>query len=238
MIPARSGSKGIRNKNIADLYGFPLMSYAIAVAKLCNQIDRIIVSTNSEEYSKIAFKYGAEVPFLRPEEISGDTSTDLEYIKFTLLELLKRENIIPEYIVLLRPTTPIRNPDVVGKAVEMLKTNHNASSVVSVSNAKYCPYKWMKIGEDGYLSSLFSEMKPDDVNLPRQSFPEVYIPDGYVDVIRCDDVLKYDCIYGKKAYPFIINDKVVDIDSMEDIESIDFELLKNNLIYQYLNVNF
>ena len=78
IIPARSGSKGVPNKNIMNLGGYPLIAYSIAVAKKCSTIDRVIVSTDSEEYASIALKYGAEVPFLRPSDISNDSSTTIK----------------------------------------------------------------------------------------------------------------------------------------------------------------
>ena len=110
IIPARSGSKSVKDKNIALLSGYPLIAYSIVAAKKSELIDRIIISTDSEEYQKIALQYGAEVPFLRPTEYSTDTSTDRDFLIHAMNWLEENERQAPEYWVHLRPTTPLRDP--------------------------------------------------------------------------------------------------------------------------------
>lgn len=234
VIPARSGSKGIKNKNIVELKGFPLFTYSIATAKLCKSINRILVSTDSEEYAKIAKEYGAEVPFLRPTEISQSQSKDIEYLRHALLELARREKKIPEYIALLRPTTPLRDAAMVDKAIEQLKERQKATALVSVHYTEECPYKWMVIGKTGYLESPFSTLEPDDVNLPRQSFPSMLIPDGYIDVLKSEVILEKGCVYGSNAIPYLITEKVIDVDTKRDFEELNSINLDNLLNYQYL----
>lgn len=236
IIPARSGSKGVPNKNIYDIKGYPLMAYSIATAKLCGFINRVIVSTDSEEYATIARKYGAEVPFLRPGEISTSDSTDYQYLKFTLDMLGESEGIIPEYIVLLRPTTPIRSMKYLMRSFEIMKSDKSISSVVSVTKAMDCPYKWAQINETGKLEALFENMDIDDVNLPRQSFPPVYIPDGYVDLINVRTILREELVYGGNAVPLIIEEKSIDIDTLDDIERVkQSNILYDSEQYKYLN---
>ena len=104
IIPARSGSKGVKNKNIRLLNGYPMIAYTIAAAKLSENIDRVIVSTDSEQYAEIAQKYGAEVPFLRPAEISGDTSADIEFMQHAINWFYENEGKVPEYWLHLRVT--------------------------------------------------------------------------------------------------------------------------------------
>ncbi len=234
IIPARSGSKGIKDKNIADVCGFPLIAYSIMAARMCIEIDRVIVSTDSENYADTARRYGAEVPFLRPEEISGSTAQDIEYLCHALRYLGETEGKVPEYLVLLRPTTPIRDVKLIEQAIEVIKENEAASAVVSVHDALECPYKWMKIGKEGYLESPFQEMKPDDVNLPRQSFSKLFIPDGYVDVLRAETILEGKCVYGDKALPFYGYQEVVDIDSIEDMEKVIRSDIYDSEIYKEL----
>ena len=239
IIPARSGSVGIKNKNIATVCGFPLIAYSICAAKLCKYIDRVIVSTDSEQYANIAKEFGAEIPFLRPSEISGSKSLDIEYLEYTLGELSHREGEMPEYIVLLRPTTPIRDPLFIDKAVEMMLTQKDASAIVSISPVTDCAFKWAILNEDGYLRSPFESMNFDDVNLPRQSFPPLYYPDGYVDVIRASEILNHHRMYGNNALPFWTKMDVVDIDKMEDLEKITHNgLVEDNEIYNYLNNHY
>ncbi len=111
IIPARSGSKSVTDKNIKLLSGHPLIAYSIVAAKLSKEIKRVVVSTDSEEYAEIAKKYGAEVPFIRPEIYSKDSSTDRDFFIHAMNWFKDNENTLPEYWVQLRPTTPLRNPE-------------------------------------------------------------------------------------------------------------------------------
>lgn len=234
IIPARSGSKGIKDKNIADICGFPLIAYSIMAAQMCREISRVIVSTDSEKYADIAKRYGAEVPFLRPKELSGSVSQDIEYLNHALQYLGETEGKVPEFVALLRPTTPIRDVALIQQAVGIIRENEAASAVVSVHDAKECPYKWMKIGKEGYLESPFYDMKPDDVNLPRQSFDRLWIPDGYVDVLKAETILEEGCVYGERAVPFEIRQEVVDIDNIEDLERIVNSDICHSQVYKKL----
>lgn len=141
---------------------------------------------------------------------------------------------MPEYIVLLRPTTPIRDVNTIEKAIHSLQENGLASAVVSAHYAQECPYKWVKIGQNGYLESPFYGMKPDDVNLPRQSFERLLVPDGYVDVLKSRTILDEKCVYGEKAIPFLIQQEVVDIDCMEDLQKVKQTNISRTEIYSTL----
>ena len=109
IIPARSGSKSIKDKNLALLGGYPLIAYSIALAKTTEGVDRVIVSTDSLEYAKIAEKYGAEVPFLRPKALSQDTSTDYDFMSHAVNWFDDNSKIVPDFWIHLRPTTPLRD---------------------------------------------------------------------------------------------------------------------------------
>ncbi|MBT6052972.1 MAG: acylneuraminate cytidylyltransferase family protein, partial [Candidatus Scalindua sp.] len=117
IIPARSGSKGVPRKNIYFLGGHPLIAYTIAAAVLSSYIERVIVSTDSEEIAGIARDYGAEVPFLRPLEFARDHSSDREYLLHTMQWFQDSEGHVPEYWVHLRPTTPLREVGIVDQAI-------------------------------------------------------------------------------------------------------------------------
>ena len=116
IIPARSGSKSLQDKNIALLSGHPLIAYSITAAKCSALIKRVIVSTDSERYASIAVQYGAEVPFLRPAEFSTDNSTDRDFLVHAMSWLEQNKQIRPEYWVHLRPTTPLRDPKIIDNA--------------------------------------------------------------------------------------------------------------------------
>ncbi len=238
IIPARSGSKGIIDKNITDINGFPMLAYSITAAKLVDKINRVIISTDSERYAEIAKGYGAEAPFLRPAELSSSDSLDIDYLQHTLNYLLLNENSIPRYIVLLRPTTPLRDTGVIRAAIDLIYSRPDASSVVSVHAVEECPYKWMVISKSGYLTSPFTEMEPDDVGLPRQSFQTVYNPDGYVDVLRSDIILEDGYVYGHNAIPYLINNSVVDIDTYHDLDVLMQNDFNSNEIYNYMKTHY
>jgi CMP-N-acetylneuraminic acid synthetase len=115
IIPARCGSKGVKNKNIKKLAGHPLLAYSIAAAKLA-RIEHIIVSTDSEDYAEIAKNYGAQVPFIRSSQISKDNSTDYEFMYHAMHWVREKKEFLPEYWVHFRPTTPLRNPEIINVA--------------------------------------------------------------------------------------------------------------------------
>lgn len=219
IIPARSGSKGVKNKNIRLLNGFPMIAYTIAAAKLSQNIDRVIVSTDSEEYSEIARKYGAETPFLRPAEISGDTATDIEFMEHAISWLYENEGSVPEYWVHLRPTNPLRDCSVIEKAVAEFLADDTADSLRSAHLADVSPFKWFLRTEDGYYKT-FTGISLDEANKPRQAFPDVFIPDGYVDMLRTSYIVKNDLMHGKRMIAFRSPDSV-DVDNVRDFIELE-----------------
>lgn len=221
IIPARSGSKGIKDKNIRDLNGHPIISYSIAAAKVSSRISRVIVSTDSREYMEIARKYGAEVPFIRPDEISGDSSTDLEFMEHAINWIFENERKLPEFWVHLRCTTPLRDPKIVDEAIERIMEDNLADSLRSAHKEDVHPYKWFIDEGAGYYSTLMGNTL-DEANNPRQKFPDVYVPDGYVDVLRTSHIVKNNTLYGNKMIAFH-SPKVIDLDSLADLEAVEIQ---------------
>ena len=238
LVPARSGSKGIPKKNIKLLAGYPLMAYSIIASKLASKIERTVVSTDSEEFAEIARSYGAEVPFLRPKEISTDTSLDIEYVKHALKWFEDNEGEKPEYLVILAPPSPLRDPAIIDKAIEKIIHNKEATSLRSAYETGESPYKLFGIKND-YWAGLFpNDPRPEYYNLPRQNFPPVYHPNGYVDIIKSQTLVKTGSLHGSKILSFITPD-VGELDRPEDFEFIEFVLSKHaNLVYEYLKKNF
>lgn len=220
IIPARAGSKGVKNKNIRCLQGYPMIAYSIAAAKLSEQVDRVVVSTDSEYYAEVAKYYGAEVPFIRPKEFALDWSKDIEFMEHAIKWFFDNEHQVPELFVHLRPTYPLRDFNLIGEAIERLKTDENATSLRSAHKADVCPFKWFQMKEGKYFHPLCDDMDLDDTNNPRQAFPDVYIPDGYVDVLRTDNVVKNDNMHGSSMVGFIVKDGV-DVDNLKDMENIE-----------------
>lgn len=226
IIPARSGSKGVPGKNIKLLGGIPLFAFSIIAAKMMPSVSRVIVSTDSIEYSEIAKEYGAEVPFLRPIEISGDKSTDYDLFLHALNWFKNFENFIPDYLLHLRPTTPLRDPQIMEDAVKLFNENKNiATSLRSGHSAPESPYKWFLKDDNNYFKGLRDDLTPEKVNLPRQSFPSVYIPDGYIDILKSSVILENRTLHGDKMLVFE-SPFCVEVDTKDDFEYLEFQIEK------------
>jgi len=236
LIPARGGSKSIPKKNIVDLGGFPLIAYSIAAAKNSKHISRVIVSTDSEEIAEVAKQYGAEVPFMRPAQFASDTAVDFDVVKHAVEWLKENEQYEPEYIVFLRPTTPLRDPALVDNAIEDILSHEDASSLRSGYELRESPHKMFK-KEGDYFVGLFSQGS-EHSNLPRQSFPPVYQPDGYVDIWKKDTIMENGVLQGEKIVGFITPD-VGELDNPKDLDILKFHLQKGHYAIQdYLKNNF
>lgn len=233
IIPARSGSKGVPGKNIAMLDGHPLLAYSVAAAKLAG-VDRVLLSTDSEEYASIGRNYGAETPFLRSTGISLDHSTDYEWMRHAMDWLLQNEGSVPEYWLQLRPTTPLRDSNVIRDAIDRIKLLPEASSLRSAYLAPESPFKWFLRDQKGFFLSLRDDLTPDMANLPRQQYPITYIPDGYVDIVRSSHVLENNTLLGDQMFVFE-SPCCTDVDSKEDFEYLEFQIRqKGNPLRKYL----
>ena len=216
IIPARSGSVGCKNKNIRLLGGIPLMAHSIYSAKQIKGISDVLVTTDSLEYAEVGRKYGAEAPFIRPKRISGDKATDLEFFKHAIFMLYSINGVLPEYIVHLRPTTPIRDKDVIQNAVDCILNDSSATSLRSAHKCDKSPYKMFLKNNDGYYIALFDNMTPDDANKPRQEFPEAFIPNGYVDVVKTAYILSNNRLHGDRVIAFE-TERTIDVDTENDL---------------------
>ena len=218
IIPARSGSKGIIDKNIKNFKGKPLIAWSIEQAKKSKHKMRIIVSTDSEEYKRISLEYGAEVPFLRPNEISNDNSTDQEFINHAIQWFTQNENYNPDIILQLRPTQPCRKIEDIDTCLDLFINNYNNyDSLRTVVEFEKSPFKMYTVNSD-HLIPLFKKI--DDISEPynqcRQYLPKTYLHNGYIDIIKTS-ILKDDTISGERIYPYIMSkDDTIDIDTTED----------------------
>jgi CMP-N-acetylneuraminic acid synthetase len=217
LIPARSGSKSFRDKNIHTFRGKPLLAHSIDHARASARITRIVVSTDSEWYAAIAREHGAETPFLRPPELSGDRATDLEAFRHALAWLRDNEHYEPELCVHLRPTCPIRNPVDIDAAVDMLLAHPDADSVRSISPAPVTPYKMWRLLDDGYLQPLLASDMREPYNMPRQDLPAVYCHNGCIDVVRASVIMERNLMSGTRILAYRMSD-FVDVDELRDLE--------------------
>ena len=233
LIPARAGSKGVPNKNILPLGGHSLLAWSIEACLKSSRIDRVIVSTDSAEYAALAIKLGAEAPFLRPVEISGDRSTDYDFIVHAM-DWFAAEKGEPEYLVHIRPTTPLRDPKMIDDAVAAFMAAPDATALRSVHEMSESAYKTFEIATGGQLKRLgVDNTELDSANNARQQFPSTYQANGYVDVLSTAFIRKAKLIHGNHVIPFI-TPTVVEVDTEDDFAHLEFQLTQNPNILQKL----
>ena len=217
IIPARGGSKGLPNKNILHLINHPLIAYSIKAALDSSLITRTIVSTDSDEIAEVARNYGAEVPFIRPEEFAQDLSTDLDVFTHALKWLEENENYKPDFIVQLRPTSPIRKASLIDECILKL-VNSNADSLRIVTPSPISPYKMWKIEDQSkpLIPLLTIEGVNEPYNEPRQRLPKTYWQIGTLDVIKAETLLSKKSMSGSNILPHIVSNVwAIDIDEIQ-----------------------
>jgi len=224
IIPARGGSKSVPNKNIKLLGGKPLIFYTIKACLQSKLIDRVIVSTDSQKIAQISRKFGAEVPFLRPKSISGDLSTDVEFLTHALNWLRKKEGYVPDIVLRVPPTSPLRKTEHLDLGIRTLMVNPKADSVRPITKSPKHPYKMWKVKGKyivPFLPYSFTRMK-EPYNMPRQKLPPVYIHTGAMDIMWRDTILKLKSTSGRKIKYFLMDEKEsVNIDSAVDFISAE-----------------
>ena len=228
IIPARGGSKGILKKNIALLAGKPLIAYSIEDSINCPQIKRTLVSTDDPEIADVARHYGAEVPFMRPSELAQDETPDLPVFSHALEWLLTQENALPDLVVHLRPTTPLRPSGAIERGIQMILEDSQADCVRSISRSTQIPHKMWQI-RGKYMKPFIQLGNEESYNMPRQKLPKVFSHDGVVDVIRVSTILEKKTLTGSRVLPLRIEDSFFSVDIDEPIDLIMAEVfLKYN----------
>lgn len=219
IIPARSGSKSVVHKNIRSFHGRPLLAHSIEQALACPEIDRVVVSTDSEHYAAIARDFGAEVPFLRPSEISGDESTDLECFRHCLGWFASHEPAMPDAIVHLRPTHPNRSVADIGRAIRLLREHPEWDSVRSVAPAEPAFKMWF-LRPNGRLEPVVQTDIPEAHSRPRQTLPVTYLQNASIDVIRSRIIVEQNSVAGDAIGAFVM-DECHDIDTAADFDAAE-----------------
>ena len=229
IVPARGGSKSIPRKNIRPIGGIPLLAYSIEAALRARQVDRVMVSTDDEEIAEVARAWGAEVPFLRPAAIAGDATPDLPVFQHVLDWLEANASGIPEIVVQLRPTSPLRPPECVDAAIDLLRTDETIDSVRSVVSASQNPYKMWRLHVDGTLTPLMDDGTPEPYNRPRQELPQTYWQTGHVDAIRTRVIREQRSISGSRIRALVLDSAYAcDIDSDADWTRTEWVLSQIN----------
>jgi N-acylneuraminate cytidylyltransferase len=203
LIPARSGSKRVADKNIRPLAGHPLIAYSIAAALQSGVFDAVIVSTDSERYAEIARYYGAEVPFPRPAEFSGDTSPDIEWVEYTLKRLTAAGRAFDCFSI-LRPTSPFRLPETIRRAWAEFTPETGVDSLRAVEKCSQHPGKMWVIRGRRMLPLL--PIGPADQpwhSSQYPSLPEVYVQNASLEIAWSRVVLEDRTIAGHVVMPFL-----------------------------------
>lgn len=213
LVPARGGSKSIPRKNLRDLAGKPMIVHSIEHARAAQTITRVVVTTDDAEIADVARRAGAEVPFMRPGEFAQDLSTDYEFVRHALEWLRDNESYVPDLVVQLRPTTPVRDVRLIDRAVEAIAARPDADSLRAAVAACFTPYKMWHLGTDGFMTPILSlDGVEEPWNQPRQILPAVYQQDGFIDIVRPATIFEQSSITGRKVLPFFIDAESIDID--------------------------
>lgn len=230
VVGARSGSKNIPDKNIKSLLGKPLMARIIEAAKNSKHITRLIVSTDSKKYAAIARKYGAEVPFIRPQKYAAHKSDDISYLTHAVLWLEKKEGWRPDIVLRLPPTSPLCKTESIDACIKLLIDDPKATSARTITQAPKHPYKLWKIAEDELKPFIDKKLTgfSEPSNVARQLLPDAY---AHVDVIavRYNTLMKDRLLTGKRTrYVMLEKNEAIDIDSETDFLLAEL-LLKRRL---------
>lgn len=223
IIPARGGSKGIKNKNIKLLAGKPLISYTIEEACKSKYIDRVIVSTDDEKIVEVSLKYGAEVPFLRPKELAQDDTPGIEVILHAIKWLEEKENYKPKYVMCLQCTSPLRRVHHIDKAIEMIKEKQ-APALVSVCESEVNPY-WMKVMDKN--NRLIDFIKTNANFYRRQDLPTIFRLNGAIYIAEREILLERKTWFLEETIGYIMERySSIDIDDIVDFQFAEFLIKK------------
>jgi CMP-N-acetylneuraminic acid synthetase len=238
LIPARGGSKSIPRKNIRTFAGFPLIAYSIAAGLAAETVTRVIVSSDDPEILAVARRFGAETPFLRPEQYSQDQTPDLPVFQHALNWLEENEAYRPEIVIQLRPTSPLRRVDHIDQAVYRLLERPDADAVRTVCIPFQNPFKMWRIGSNGLMKALLETEFNEPYNMPRQALPEVYWQTGYVDAAWTDTIQDQNSMTGRNILPLIIDpSEWIDIDSPDDWRRAERLLESGEITFRDLGFN-
>ena len=225
IIPARSGSKGLPDKNIRILNGKPLIAYSIVAAQEAGIFDEIFLSTDSQKYANIAKQYGANVPFLRSDKLATDTASTWDCVK----EALDQYHAIGkkfDIFVVLQPTSPLRTPQDIVTAVETMMLK-NTDSVVSVSEADHSPLWYNTLPENKSLNGF---LRPEIFTKTRQELPTYYRINGAVYVVKTKYFARSQNIYDCNSFAYIMSrENSVDIDTLLDFSIAEHLLMQKEM---------
>jgi CMP-N,N'-diacetyllegionaminic acid synthase len=218
LITARGGSKGLPGKNIRSLMGKPLIAWSIEQAKACRYVDRVVVSTDDKDIAKIAKEYGAETPFLRPANLSIDTASTIDTV-IHAINFIENQGDSFDFIILLEPTSPLRDVEDIEKALEKLNDRSGAESIVGVAQALSMHPSFLVRIINGTLKPFQGQW----IASPRrQDLDEVYFFEGSLYISYCSSIKKRKSFYHDATLPYIMPKyKSYEIDEIDDFIIIE-----------------
>lgn len=217
VIPARGGSKGIPRKNLADIAGKPLLQYTIdSAVDADSRLSPVVVSTEDDEIAAVAESLGAQVPFLRPEELSSDTAPSIDVVRHAVEQIEHQMELTFDWVMLLQPTTPFRSSDDIVGALD-LAGGSDCDSVISVFRAFDSHPARIKRIVDGYLEPF---CVPEEEGTRRQDLePPAYARNGAIYLTRRDVVMSQGTIWGQRMRAYEMPEKrSINIDTPLDLE--------------------
>ena len=219
IVPARSGSKGLVGKNIKNLCGKPLIGWSIESGLKSKYIDEVMLSTDSKEIAEIAKRYGADVPYLRPKDLATDSSTTFDVVKHVIDFYQDVKNKKFDYIVLLEPTSPLREDDDIDSMIEkLLDSNKKYDSIISIGEVHEHPSIMKKI----IASSLDSYCENLEMKSRRQDNDKAYFPYGVAYIVDTKILLDEQTFYTKKnTYYEVKRYQCYEIDDIYDFLAIE-----------------
>jgi CMP-N,N'-diacetyllegionaminic acid synthase len=223
LIPARGGSKVVPRKNVRELAGKPVIAWTIEAALACRRLDRVVVSTDSEEIAELARSHGADVPFLRPAEHAQDDTPDDPVYLHALEWLAAHEGFEPDAVAWLRPTAPLRTAEDVEATLRILEQS-GADCVRSVCAAEHHPYWMMRLNGD----RLRPFVEGTEAYYRRQLLPPVYRLNGAVDAVRCSTVAQVGLFEGDVRAYVMPPERSVDLDGELDFALAEILLLRGS----------
>ena len=227
IIPARSGSKGLKDKNILNLNGIPLIAWTINAALESKYIDKVVVSTDSADIQKIAEKYGAEAPILRPKELATDSSQTYTAIEHMLNYYRLNFKQEFEFVVLLEPTSPLRTFEDIDEAINKIGMHESATSIVGVGRCEnQHPDFLVKVGTGGFISSFAG---PTIASKRRQEISPVFFLEGSIYISRTKSLEEFKSFYQNRTIAMEFPKwKTFEIDDYTDFLIVE-KLLQNEL---------
>ena len=230
LIPARSGSKRVKHKNIIKINRHPLIAYSINSAIKSKLFHKVYVLTDSSKYAKIAEYYGAEVPFLRKKKISGSKSPDYEWLNLVRKYLIQKK-IDHSHFFILRPTNPLRSKDTIKRAWKNFKNSKNAESLRAVRYVNEHPGKMWLLKKNYITSYIKGKIKNQPLyNSQLSVLPNILVQNASLEISNFNVVKKYKTITGKKIIPFFTkNYEGLDINKISDIEYLKFLIDKKKI---------